>query len=120
MAGAAQVSTAGSRIAIGGRYTSTLDIDDDGLPEREADPDDGHEGFVALLDDQGGLQQTLTVVGQDSDVVNAVAFSPDGEYLYLTGYTRLGADYDGDGTIESASVCHQLGDIYLAIFRFTD
>lgn len=120
MAGAGHVATAASRIAISGTYTGDLDLNDDGVFERRADPDDGLEGFVAILDERGEVQQTLTVVGGDSDVVNAAAFTADGRYLYFTGFTRLGADYDGDGKIESASVCHQLGDMYLAIFETAD
>jgi len=117
MAGGVHVTAAGSRIAVSGTYNELLDIDDDGVAERTADPDEHLEGFVAVLDGQGKVQQVLTVVGSDSDVVNAADFSSDGQYLYFTGYTRLGADFDNDGTIESASVCHQLGDIYLAVFK---
>jgi hypothetical protein len=120
MASAGHVTAAATRIAISGTYGGDLDLDGDGRLDRSADPDEGLEGFVAILDEGGEVRQTLTVVGGDSDIVNAAAFTADGRYLYYTGYTRLGADYDGDGVIETASVCHLLGDIYLAVFSALD
>ena len=74
------------------------------------------EGFSIILNDMGEVQQVLTVVGEHHDIVNAAGFSPDGNTLYLTGFTSLGADFDGDGEIESASVCHKAGELYLALF----
>jgi hypothetical protein len=116
MAAAAHVTAQGGRIVISGSYNGVLDIDDDGVAERQADPDDELEGFIAILDAEGVVQQVFTVVGGDSDVVAATGFSPDGKKLYATGYTKLGADFDGDGKVESASLCHQLGDVYLATY----
>ena len=116
--------TAGGHVAarhdglvIGGRYTGELDLDDDGTPERESDEDDWSEGFVAVLDADGAVEQVFTVVGGDGDAVSAVGATADGRKLYATGFTRLGADFDGDGKIESASKCHQLGDLYLAVYE---
>jgi len=85
-----------------------------------AGADDGLEGFVAIPDERGEVQQTLTVVGGDSDVVNAAAFTADGQYPYFKGFTRLGADYEGGGAIEGASAGHLLGDLDLAISTTAD
>lgn len=115
-AAAEHVAATGSRIVISGKYTNHFDIDDDGVAEREADDDDQYEGFAAILDEQGQLQQVITIVGGHVDVVNAAGFSPDGNTLYLTGHTSSGADFDGDGEIEVSSVCHKAGELYLAIY----
>ncbi len=116
-AGGSHVATYQDRILVGGSYTGVLDLDEDGNPESPADPDEWQEGFIALLDDTGDVQQVFTIVGGDSDVVLAVGATSDGSKLYATGYTRLGADFDADGKIESASKCHQLGDVYLALYE---
>lgn len=110
----------GSRLLVSGSYANDLDFDGDGMLERESDGDDRLEGFVAVLDEDGGLQQLLTVVGDAADVVNAAGLSPDGRTLYTTGYTQLGADFDGDGTVEASSVCHLAGEVYLARFELDD
>lgn len=119
-AAAEHIAATGSRIVMSGKYTNHFDIDGDGVAEREADDDEQHEGFAAILDAQGQLQQVITVVGDHFDVVNAAGFSPDGNTLYLTGYTSLGADFDGDGEIEVASVCHKAGELYLAIYALEE
>ncbi|MCC6991569.1 MAG: hypothetical protein IT181_21390 [Acidobacteria bacterium] len=85
-----------------------------------AGADHGLEGFVAILDERGEVQQTLTVVCGDSDVVNAAAFTADCQYPYFKGFTRLRADYEGGGTIERASAGHLLGDLDLAISTTAD
>jgi len=110
------VTSHGDRIVITGTYTGALDFDDDGEIEREADPDEYHEGVVAVLGADGALRHTFTIVGGDSDAANAAAFSDDGDRLYVTGYTKLGADFSGDAVIESESTCHQLGDVFLAVY----
>jgi hypothetical protein len=115
-AAASHVAANGSLIAMSGSYSEDFDLDDDGVVERASDGDDWLEGFTAVLDEQGRLQQVFTVVGMDGDVVNAAGFAPDGSTLYTTGYTRQGADFDGDGQVESSSICHHLGDIFLAVF----
>ena len=109
-----------SRIVLSGAYSGLLDVDDDGIAEREADDDEHREGFAMLLDAQGEVQQVLTVVGQHHDVVNAAGFAPDGKTLYLTGYTSLGADFNDDGEVETASICHKAGELYLALFELRD
>jgi hypothetical protein len=113
---AKHVAAHGGRIVLSGSYASVLDVDDDGVPEREADGDDEREGFAAILDGQGKVQQVLTVVGDHQDIVNAAGFAPDGGSLYLTGFTSLGADFDGDDEIEAASMCHKAGELYLAVY----
>jgi len=117
---ARHVTARGGRIALSGAYSSVLDVDDDGVPERESDGDEEREGFTAILDADGELQQVITVVGDHNDIVNAAGFSPDGNTLYLTGYTSLGADFDGDDKIEAASVCHKAGEVYLAVYALED
>lgn len=109
-----------NRILLSGAYSGVLDVDDDGIPERDADDDEFREGFTMILDADGEILQVLTVVGQHQDVVNASGFSPDGNTLYLTGYTSLGADFNGDDEIETASVCHKAGELYLALFELKD
>lgn len=116
-AGGSHVATYQDKLLLGGSYSGVLDLDDDGTPERPADPDEWQEGFMALLDGTGNVQQVFTVVGGDSDAVLAVGATSDGSKLYATGYTRLGADFDADGKIESESKCHQLGDVYLALYE---
>lgn len=115
-ASARHIVANGSHILLSGAYSGALDVDDDGIPEREADNDDQREGFSIILDSRGEVQQVLTVVGDHHDIVNAAGFSPDGNTIYLTGFTSLGADFNGDDEIESASVCHKAGELYLALF----
>jgi hypothetical protein len=109
-----------NRILLSGAYSGVLDVDDDGVAERAADDDKFREGFTIVLDATGAIQQVLTVVGQHQDVVNAAGFSPDGNTLYMTGYTSLGADFNGDDEIETASVCHKAGELYLALYELRD
>lgn len=110
----------GARVLVSGTYSNDLDFDNDGVLERKADGDDRKEGFVAILDEQGELEQLLTIVGDAADVVNAAGLSPDGRTLYMTGYTQLGADFDGDGVVEASSVCHLAGEVYVAMFEYVD
>lgn len=105
-----------TRIVMSGMYSGPLDLDGDGEPERAGDNDEEYEGFSAILDGHGEIQHVFTIVGGDSDVAHAAGFTPDGEHLYVTGYTKLGADFNDDGQIESASQCHQLGDVFLAMY----
>ena len=104
-------------ILLSGTYSGVLDVDDDGILEREADDDDFREGYTMLLDERGDIKQVLPVVGRHRDIVNAAGFSPDGNTLYMTGSTSLGADFNGDGEIEAASMCHKAGELYLALFE---
>lgn len=117
---ARHVAANGSHILLSGAYSGVLDVDDDGIPERESDDDDQREGFSMILDERGEVRQVLTVVGDHQDIVNAAGFSPDGNTLYMTGFTSLGADFDGDGEIESASVCHKAGELYLALYALEE
>ena len=116
-AAGSHIATYQDQLLLGGTYTGVLDLDEDGNPESPADPDEWQEGFIALLDGSGNVQQVFTIVGGDSDVVYAVGATSDGSKLYATGYTRLGADFNADGRIESASKCHQLGDVFLALYE---
>ena len=113
---ARHIAASRRHIVLSGAYSGYLDVDDDAVREREADGDEEREGFSAIFDERGEFQQVLTVVGDHHDIVNAAGFSPDGNTLYLTGFTSLGADFDGDGKIEAASVCHKAGELYLARF----
>lgn len=118
---AAQHVTANAdHILLSGTYSAALDLDNDGVLDRESDNDDQREGFTAILDSGGEVQQVLSVVGDHHDTVSAAGFSPDGNTIYLTGFTSLGADFDGDGIIESASVCHKAGELYLALYALDD
>ncbi len=110
---AGHVAADATRIVISGSYTERLDLDDDGTPERDA-------GFVAILDGEGRLRHVFTIFGGDSDVANAAGFTPDGRKLYVTGCTKRRAHFDNDGTIESESACHQLGDVFLALYSVED
>lgn len=105
------------KLLLGGTYTGVLDLDDDGVAERQSDQDEWQEGFLAVLDANGNVEQAFTIVGGDSDAVLAVGATSDGSKLYATGYTKLGADFDADDDIESASMCHQLGDVFLALYE---
>lgn len=120
LAAGAHVTADATRIVLSGSYDGPLDLDGDGVIEREADDDSERESFIAILDGEGALIQVFTIVGGDSDVVSASAFSPDGTRLYATGYNKLGADFDGDGRVESASLCHQLGDLFVAVYDVED
>jgi len=108
----------GDRILVSGTYSNDLDFDNDGELERQSDGDDRHEGFVAILNERGELDQLITIVGEAADVVNAAGLSPDGKTLYMTGYTQLGADFNGDGVVEASSVCHLAGEVYVAMFEY--
>jgi hypothetical protein len=119
-AAATHAAADATRIVLSGSYNGPLDLEGDGMLERDADPDPQREGFAAILDGEGRVRHVFTIVGEDSDVANAAGFSPDGKRLYVTGYTKLGADYDGDGVIENASACHQLGDLFLAVYDVED
>lgn len=119
-ASALHVAADASRIVLSGFYNGPLDLDGDGTPERAADEDPRQEGFAAVLDGEGRVLHVFTIVGGDADVANAAGFSHDGKKLYVTGYTRLGADFDADGAIETASACHQLGDLFLASYTVED
>jgi hypothetical protein len=114
------LSLRAGRLLVSGTYANDLDFDNDGVLERESDGDERPEGFVAVLNEQGELQQLLTIVGEAADVVNAAALSPDGRTLYMTGYTQLGADFNGDGVVEASSVCHLAGELYVAMFEYVD
>ena len=114
------LSLRGARLLVSGTYSNDLDFDNDGVLERESDGDDRQEGFVAILDEHGELEQLLTIVGDAADVVNAAGLSPDGRRLYMTGYTQLGADFNGDGVVEASSVCHLAGEVYVAVYEFVD
>ncbi|MEQ8860341.1 MAG: hypothetical protein RIC56_17010 [Pseudomonadales bacterium] len=114
------LSLRGTRLLVSGTYSNDLDFDNDGVLERESDGDDRQEGFVAILDEDGELEQLLTIVGDAADVVNAAGLSPDGSMLYMTGYTQLGADFDGDGVVEASSVCHLAGEVYVAAFELVE
>jgi hypothetical protein len=119
-ASGSHLSLRGARLLVSGTYSNDLDFDNDGVLERDSDGDDRQEGFVAILDEQGKLQQLLTIVGDAADVVNAAGLSPDGRTLYMTGYTQLGADFNGDDVVEASSVCHLAGEVYVAVFEFVD
>lgn len=114
---AAKITSEGGRILMAGQYQGALDLDGDGVLEREADPDSERESFAAILDGKGVVQQTITIVGDSSDIAASAVFSPDLRNLYVTGYTKLGADFDGDGEVEFASACHQIGDYFLARYE---
>lgn len=114
------LSLRGKHLLVSGTYANDLDFDNDGVLERTSDGDDRKEGFVAILDEQGELEQLLTIVGDAADVANAAGLSPDGKTLYMTGYTQLGADFDGDGVVEASSVCHLAGEVYVARFTLAE
>jgi hypothetical protein len=109
-----QLAANGSRIVMSGMYSGALDLDGDGVIERADDGDPRSEGFAAVLDGEGTIRHVFTVTGGGADQIAAVGFSPDGRELYTTGFVRLGADFDGDDEIEGATVCHALGDLFLA------
>ncbi len=119
-AAGSHLSLRGKQLLISGTYSNDLDFDNDGVLERQSDGDERPEGYVAVLDDNGELKQLLTIVGEAADVVNAAGLSPDGKTLYMTGYTQLGADFDGDGVVEASSVCHLAGEVYIAVFEYVD
>ena len=102
------------RIVLSGLYKGPLDLDGNGEQDGEADPDGKSEGFVAILDNDGGLQHVFTIVGPGHDQARAAGFSPDGEALFVTGFVRLTADFDSDGIVEQGVRCDGLGDIFFA------
>ncbi len=120
MAAAHNLAAGKNHLVLSGTYQGDLDLNDDGKIERKADADKEHEGFAAILDMNGEVKRVFTVVGGDSDVVNAAGFSPDERKLYITGYSKLGADFNEDGKVETASACHQIGDLFLAMYDVED
>ncbi len=111
------LATSADRIAVGGLYQGRLDLDLDGRPDAAADPDGRSEGFVAMLDHGGAIQQVLAITGPGADQVRAATFSPDGRGLEVTGFLRLTADFDGDGVPEGGIRCDNYGDIFWSRYR---
>jgi hypothetical protein len=108
------IAARGDRIVLTGHYKGQLDFDGDGTPDAPAHPDGESEGFSAVLDGEGNLLHLFTIVGPDADQARAAAFSPDGEKLFVTGFVRLTADFDGDGVPEGGVRCDARGDMFIA------
>jgi len=111
------LAVSADRLAVGGLYQRRLDLDLDGRPDANADPDGHSEGLVALLDHGGVVQQVLAITGPAQDQVRAAAFSADGRSLAVTGFLRLTADFDGDGVPEGAIRCDHYGDLFFGRYR---
>jgi len=101
-------------IVLSGLYKGPLDLDADGHLDGRADKDGKSEGFVAILDNDGELLHVFTIVGPGHDQARSAGFSPDGEKLFVTGFVRRTADFDGDGVVEGGVRCDAQGDIFLA------
>jgi hypothetical protein len=63
------------------------------------------------------LLHVFTIVGPGHDQARAAGFSPDGEKLFVTGFVRRTADFDGDGVVEGGVQCDAFGDIFLARYE---
>lgn len=110
-------SHAADRVAVSGLYERRLDLDGDGRADAPADPDGRSEGFIAILDHAGHIEQVLSMTGPGHDQPRGVAWSPDGETLSITGFARLNVDFDGDGRPEGGIRCDHYGDIVWARYR---
>jgi hypothetical protein len=102
------------RVVLTGLYKGPLDFDGDGTLDGRADADGESEGFAAVLDGDGRLRHLFTIVGPDADQARAAGFSPDGQKLFVTGFVRLTADFDGDGVVEGGVRCDARGDMFIA------
>jgi hypothetical protein len=108
------VAAGGAHIALGGLYKGPLDLDGDGSIDARADPDGNAEGMLAILLDDGRLEEVWGVVGISYDQVRAVGFSPDAATIYTTGFVQRTADFDGDGVEEGNIKCDSYGDLFVA------
>lgn len=101
-------------IAISGLYRGPLDLDGDGSLDGKGDADGKSEGLVAILENDGTTHRIFSVTGPGADQARAISFAPDGRSLWMTGFVRLTADFDGDGIPEGAVRCDHYGDIVWA------
>jgi len=108
------IASSADRIAVGGFYRGAFDIDQDGRIDGVSDPDGKNDGFVAILRDSGAPDRIFTINGPGADQTRGIDFSADGRKLWMTGFVRLTADFDGDGVPEGAVRCDARGDIVWA------
>lgn len=108
------VATDGDRFVVSGFYEGGLDLDFDGTPEGDADPDGREEGVLTVFSADGEPEHTFTVVGPGADQIRAAGFSPDRTRLYATGFVRLTADFDADGVVEGGVRCDAKGDLFVS------
>jgi hypothetical protein len=111
------LSTNEEHILLSGAYAGPLDLDDDGTSDGRAYGDGKTEGFVAILADDGTVRQVLTIVGPDDDQARAAGFSPDSKALYLTGFIRQTADFDGDGAADAGAAESAIGEFFFARYE---
>lgn len=110
------IASSPDRIAVGGFYRGAFDIDRDGRIDGVSDPDGESDGFVAIFRDSGAADRVFTVNGPGADQARGLDFSADGRKLWMTGFVRLTADFDGDGVPEGAVRCDARGDIVWAAY----
>lgn len=108
------IASSADRIAVSGFYRGAFDIDQDGRIDGVSDPDGKNDGFVAILHDSGAADRVFTINGPGGDQARGIDFSADGRKLWMTGFVRLTADFDGDGVPEGAVRCDARGDIVWA------
>lgn len=106
-----KVASRGNRIVLGGLFRGRLDLDGDGTAEAVGYSDGHEDGMVAILRDDGSLEEVRGLVGISYDQVRAADFSPDGSSLYATGFVQRTVDADGDGHPEGDVKCDAFGDL---------
>jgi hypothetical protein len=111
--GALGVATAEDRIAVVGY--SVGPFDPKMVQGSRVSSDGMDDAFAALFDGAGVLQRVITISGADDDHAGAAAFTPGARSLFVTGFIRKVADFDGDQVPDAESAA--LGDIFLA--RYT-
>jgi hypothetical protein len=111
------LATNEAHILLSGAYVGPLDLDDDGTSDGRAYGDGKTEGFVAILADDGTVRQVLTIVGPDDDQARAAGFSPDNKALYVTGYIRQTADFNGDGAADAGVAESAISEFFFARYE---
>lgn len=120
------VATDGRRIALAGFYEGRRDLNQDGRIDEDdrlgEEPDAGSLGseiLVLVLDRDGRLEQHITAPGIGGDQARSVAFVPEESAIWVTGFFKLAADFDGPPMEEGRGYirCDALGDIFWARYR---
>lgn len=116
------VATDGRRFALAGFYAGDRDLDQDGtigegdrLRDTSGDDDPSSDLLVLILSEDGRLARHINAPGIGSDQARAVAFVPGRSAIWVTGFFKLGADFDGTLRDDQAFIrCDALGDIFWA------
>jgi len=116
------VATDGRRFALAGFYEGDRDLNQDGtideadgLRDTSGDEDPSSDLLVLVVSEEGRLERHINAPGIGGDQARAVAFLPRRSAIWVTGFFKLGADFDGTLRDGQAYIrCDALGDIFWA------